>query len=327
MLRLCQRFAVVRLAVGCGNNRNLRRVGGDFQHALSLGNGVVAGQRIALHRVAEGIRALTCNQLTARETVGRAFVADPAGLHRQAVGVRVLNLSVRKRRAVILASLATAGQGHRLRRDRQRAGRTLVNTGELVRHICRTLEYSELRHRVHSLLSVARHDVRHGAVRRGCPSEAIRHTRHRKVTVLRLGQRFAVVRLAVGCGKYRDLSRIGCDCQRAVRSRNIVGRILVLMLNGEYEDIVVGNIIAEGRNATEGRGDRQGIARGQLKLQAVATGHRVDARAVVGHRVFGLRVCAAVVHPAAVGGGDHNRGGTDRNLQRVFRLDDVVVGG
>ena len=322
--RLRQRCAVVGFAAASRDNRDRRCVGGDFQRALGLGDVVVAGFGVAIQCVAEGIRALTDRHLDACEAVGRAFAGSPAAFHRQAVGICVFHLSVCQCCAVELAGLAAAGQGHCLRSDRQRAGRTLVDLGEVFRHICCASEYLELRHRVHGLLAVSGNHIRHNAIRHGCPREAVGHPRHGEIVVCCLCQRRTVVSFAAAGRHNRNICCVGGDNQRAVSGSDVC--ILILMLDGEIVAVVVRAIVAESRDPAARRSDRQGIADRQLELQAVAARHRVDACAAVSHRVFRLRVRVAVIHPAVAGGGNHNRRCVGGDFQRIFGLDDVVVG-
>ena len=216
MFILRQRRTVVNLAAAAGDNHDEGIVGGNFQRALGLDNGVVAGYGVAIQCVAEGIRALTDNRLAAREGVGRALVADPAGLHCQAVDILTLHRIIRQGHAAVLAGLAAGSHRHRLRGDGQRAGRGLADIGKLVRDIRGALENRKRCHRVHGFFASTRHDVRHGAVGGGCPSEAFGQARHGEVFVRRLRQRCAVVGFAAASRDNRDRRCVGDDFQHTL---------------------------------------------------------------------------------------------------------------
>ena len=205
VFRLRVRVAVIHPAAVGGGDCNRCCVGGDFQRVFGLEDVVVGSCRVLFQGIVEGVRAFADYCLAAGEGVGCPLFTDPAGLHRQAVGILAVHLIVRQCQAVVLAGLAAAGQGHLFGKNGQRANRICVNIGEIGGNsVAFRVEDVERGHRIHGLLAHAGNHIRHRAVGGGGPGEAFGNACHGEVVVLILRQRCAVVNLACAAGDNLD---------------------------------------------------------------------------------------------------------------------------
>ena len=284
--------AVVRPALRSALHVQLRRVLRHLQGALRLGYLIVRRSRVAIQGVAERILRAADLRLAARERVGRALALDPAGLHRQAVIVRVRNVRVRQRRAVVLLRGVAARQGNRTLRHAQGA------------HNVRALRVERLvLHRPRERVGHRR--LGHVRDRRRRRIVAVMH----RVRVVRMG--CAVVRPTIRRALHVQLRRALRHLQGALRLRDIVVRRSRVAVQGVAERIRAAADLRLAARERVGRAlaldpaglHRQAVRVGALHVRvrqlravvllrctAARQGHRSRRDAQSAHNVRALRV-------------------------------------